>query len=165
MSEIVFHARCAGGALRLAALCAAGLLACTAPALQAQTAEPQKLPVTTLTGGLYNIKAEVARTPQEHAIGLMWRTSMGANEGMLFIFPDKNRQCFWMKNTLIPLDIAFVEDDGRIVNLDGMQPRTETPHCSAQPVRYVLEMNKGWFAKRGLKAGDRLGGPPFSPGR
>lgn len=126
---------------------------------------PQSLPTIPLTAGLYNIKVEVARTPREHAIGLMWRESMPANEGMLFIFPNAGVQCFWMKNTLIPLAAAFVDDEGRIVNVVEMQPRSEASHCSARPVRFVLEMNKGWFTKKGLKAGDRLSGPPFQAPR
>lgn len=122
---------------------------------------PQTLPTVSLTAGMHLIKAEVAQTSREHAIGLMWRTSMGTNEGMIFAFPQAGKQCFWMKNTLIPLSIAFVADDGRIVNLDEMQPQTEASHCSNEPVRFVLEMNKGWFTKRGIKAGDRLSGPVF----
>ncbi|RZL08630.1 MAG: DUF192 domain-containing protein [Rubrivivax sp.] len=151
------------------ALLAASLLG--SPALQAQpTASPaapvQKLAtITTLSAGMYNIKAEVAQTPQEHQIGLMSRTSMGANEGMIFVFPRAVQQCFWMKNTLIPLSIAFLEDDGTVVNLDEMQANTESPHCSAKPVRYVLEMNKGWFNKHSVKPGDKIRGPLFSPAR
>lgn len=126
---------------------------------------PQSLPTISLTAGLYNIRAEVARTPREHAIGLMWRTSMPANDGMLFVFPDAGVQCFWMRNTLIPLAAAFIDDEGRIVNIAEMQPRSEVSHCSARPVRFVLEMNKGWFTRKGLKAGDRLGGQPFQAPR
>ena len=149
-------------ALALIATACLGGLGLSAPA-RAQDGEPQRLPTTTLGAGMFNIKVEVAQTPQEHAIGLMWRTSMPTNEGMLFIFPRAGQQCFWMKNTLIPLSVAFVADDGAIVNLDEMQPRTETPHCSTKPVRFVLEMNKGWFAKHGFKPGDKLRGAPFNP--
>ena len=150
---------------KLAALALTGLLglmAAPALALQGMPTAPQKLPTTQLGIGMHVIKAEVAQTPREHAIGLMWRTEMGANDGMLFIFPQATKQCFWMKNTLIPLSIAFVDDDGKIVNIDEMQPQTEDAHCSAQPVRYVLEMNKGWFAKRHIQAGQKLSGTPFS---
>jgi uncharacterized protein len=122
---------------------------------------PQRLPTIQLGAGMHLIKAEVAQTPRQQEIGLMWRTQMGHNEGMLFVFQRAGQQCFWMKNTLIPLAVAFVADDGRIVNLDEMQPQTETPHCSAEPVRFVLEMNKGWFAKHGIKAGMKLEGQPF----
>lgn len=160
------------GALRTAALAAIALAcALTGPALHAQpTASPaapvQKLAtITTLGAGMYNIKAEVAQTPQEHQIGLMSRISMGANEGMIFVFPEVTRQCFWMRNTLIPLSIAFLADDGTVVNLDEMQANTDTSHCSARPVRYVLEMNKGWFTKHSVKPGDKIRGPLFGAAR
>ena len=91
----------------------------------------------------------------------MLRKDMPQHEGMIFVFDQPTQQCFWMKNTLIPLAIAFVDDHGEIVNLDEMQPRTESPHCSAKPVRFVLEMNKGWFHKRGIKAGMKIKGEPF----
>ena len=161
----------AGRSARLAfTACLLGLLMVGSPLVHAQapaaTAPSQKLAtITTLGAGLYNIKAEVARTPREHEIGLMSRTSMGPNEGMIFVFPTASRQCFWMKNTLIPLSIAFLADDGRVVNLAEMQPESETSHCSAQPVRYVLEMNKGWFSKRGIKPGDKISGALFGTPR
>ncbi len=125
----------------------------------------QHLPTVTLGAGMHNIKAEVAETPQEHEIGLMHRTSMGANDGMLFIFERAGQQCFWMKNTLIPLAIAFVADDGTVVNVDEMKPQTLEPHCSTKPVRFVLEMNTGWFTKRGIKDGSKLSGAPFGTPR
>lgn len=127
---------------------------------------PQRLQTRiTLGAGMYNMQVEVALTPQEHAIGLMHRTSMGANEGMLFVFERAGVQCFWMKNTLIPLAVAFVADDGTVVNLDEMKPQTLASHCSTQPVRYVLEMNAGWFKKKGVKPGQKLSGAPFGAPR
>lgn len=124
--------------------------------------QPQQLPSIALRAGMHLIKAEVAQRPHELMIGLMWRKSMGPNEGMLFVFPQAGKQCFWMKNTLIPLSIAFLADDGHVVNVDEMQPQTTVSHCSKEPVRYVLEMNKGWFAKKGIQAGSRLTGGPFA---
>ena len=124
---------------------------------------PQKLPSVTLTAGMHNIQAEVAQTPDERAIGLMFRKSMGTNEGMLFAFEQAARQCFWMKNTLLPLSIAFVAADGTVVNIDDMKPQTLDSHCSTKEVSFVLEMNVGWFAKRGIKAGFKLKGLPFTP--
>lgn len=121
----------------------------------------QKLPTVQLHASLHNIRAEVARTPEQRATGLMHRTALGASEGMLFVFERPGVQCFWMKNTLLPLSIAYLEDDGTIVNIAEMQPRSLDSHCSARPVRLALEMNAGWFAKRGVKAGSRLGGPVF----
>jgi uncharacterized protein len=124
---------------------------------------PQQLRSIPLSAGMHVIQAEVAQSPQERAIGLMHRKTMPANHGMLFVFEQPEPQCFWMKNTLLPLSIAFVADDGSIVNIADMKPMDETSHCSAKPVRFALEMNQGWFAKRGLKPGSKLKGPPFGP--
>ena len=123
---------------------------------------PQALLAIRLNAGIHNITAQLARTPEQREIGLMFRASMEPNEGMLFAFDNPGQQCFWMKNTLIPLAIAFVADDGSIVNIDSMKPQTLDGHCSTKPVRFVLEMNEGWFAKRGIKAGSRLRGAPFA---
>jgi hypothetical protein len=87
---------------------------------------------------------------------------MAQHEGMLFVFDEASPQCFWMRNTLLPLSIAFIADDGTIVNVADMQPKSDDSHCSDKPVRYALEMNQGWFGKRGLKAGARLRGAPFT---
>lgn len=122
---------------------------------------PQQLRSIPLSAGMHVIQAEVAITPEQRAIGLMHRKTMPPNHGMLFVFEDAQPQCFWMKNTLLPLSIAFVADDGSIVNIADMKPLDETSHCSAKPVRFALEMNQGWFAKRGLKAGSKLKGQPF----
>jgi uncharacterized protein len=113
-----------------------------------------------LGAGMHRIDTQVAQSPEQRQVGLMWRKSMPTNEGMLFIFEQPSQQCFWMKNTLLPLTAAFVADDGTIVNLADMKPQTTEPHCSKQPVRYVLEMNKGWFAKKGIQAGAKLTGLP-----
>ena len=122
---------------------------------------PQSLPAIRINAGIHNITAELARSAEQREVGLMFRTALGANEGMLFAFELPTQQCFWMKNTLIPLAIAFVADDGSIVNIDSMKPKTLDGHCSTAPVRYVLEMNEGWFAKRGIKPGSKLRGGPF----
>jgi len=124
---------------------------------------PQKLAPVRLNAGIHNINAELASTPQQREIGLMFRTAMPANDGMLFAFEQPAQQCFWMRNTLIPLSVAFIGDDGSVVNIDDMKPQTLDSHCSAKPVRFVLEMNGGWFAKRGIKVGSRLRGGPFGP--
>ncbi len=114
------------------------------------------LPRTTLSAGIHQLQVQVAQTQEQHATGLMFRTDMPQQEGMLFVFNAPSQQCFWMKNTLIPLTAAFVADDGTIVNLEDMQAQTTQSHCSTKPVRYVLEVNQGWFAKKGIKAGDKL---------
>lgn len=123
--------------------------------------QPQHLPTATLQAGMRNIVAMVAKTPEQRQIGLMYRREMAPHEGMIFVFEQPNVQCFWMRNTLLPLSAAFVEDDGTIVNVEDMQPMSDESHCSKKPVRYVLEMNQGWFAKAGIKPGARLVGPLF----
>lgn len=127
----------------------------------------QQLPQTNLQrivlgAGIYQIDTQLALTPEQHTIGLMFRKEMPQSEGMLFVFESPVQQCFWMKNTLLPLTAAFIADDGTIVNLADMKPQTTESHCSLKPVRYVLEMNQGWFAKKGIKAGAKLSGTPFS---
>ncbi|MDM7457745.1 MAG: DUF192 domain-containing protein [Tepidimonas sp.] len=119
------------------------------------------LPRVTLRAGMHLIDAQVARTHEQRATGLMWRRELASNEGMLFVFEAPAMQCFWMRNTYVPLTAAFVADDGRIVNLADMRPLDETSHCSREPVRYVLEVAQGWFAKRGIGPGFRLAGGPF----
>jgi uncharacterized membrane protein (UPF0127 family) len=136
---------------------AAALLACAAFAQEPQ----MNLPRVKLSAGMHLIDAQVAATPDQRMTGLMHRREMPQHEGMLFVFEYAAQQCFWMKDTLLPLAVAFVADDGTIVNIDEMKPQTLDSHCSAKPVRYVLEMNKGWFAKKGIRAGTKLEGPPF----
>ena len=138
-------------------------LGCAAAIAQDQ---PQlALPRTTLQAGMYQIDAQLAMTPDERQFGLMFRQEMPQHEGMLFVFEQPSEQCFWMKNTLLPLTAAFVADDGTIVNLVDMKPQTTDSHCSAKPVRFVLEMNQGWFTKRSVKAGYKLLGKPFEARR
>jgi uncharacterized membrane protein (UPF0127 family) len=120
------------------------------------------LPRVSLSAGFYQIDAQVASTDAQTSTGLMFRRDMPAHEGMLFVFPQATKRCFWMLNTLLPLTAAFIADDGTIVNLENMQPQSTAPHCSSKPVRFVLEMNQGWFSKRGIKVGARITGAPFS---
>ena len=129
---------------------------------QPADAVPQRLQAITLQAGMHNIRAELATTPAQRQMGLMFRKDLASHEGMLFIFEEPTPQCFWMRNTPTALTIAFIKDDGSIVNLADMKPFDESSHCSARPVRYVLEMNQGWFAKRGIKAGFKLAGAPFN---
>jgi len=142
------------------ALFAATLLMAATTA-QAQSGPQPRLQTTDLTVGMHLIKAELAVTPEQQQIGMMFRRTMGTNEGMLFVGDEPGVRCFWMRNTLVPLTAAFIADDGSIVNLADMKPQSDDSHCSTKPVRYVLEMNQGWFAKRGLKAGTKLRGAPF----
>ena len=131
-----------------------------APA-KSQESPQMDLPRVRLSAGMHQLDVQVAATPAQRQIGLMYRRDMPQHEGMLFVFDVPGVQCFWMKNTPLPLTAAFLADDGTIVNLADMQPQTTDSHCSSKPVRYVLEMNQGWFAKRGIKAGYRLTGRPF----
>lgn len=146
---------------RAAILALALLLVSGAGSTWAQDGPQARLAAVPLTAGIHVIQAELAVTPAQQATGMMFRREMGANEGMLFVNESAGVRCFWMRNTLLPLTIAFLADDGTIVNLADMAPRNDASHCSAKPVRYALEMRQGWFAKRGLQAGQRLSGAPF----
>jgi len=131
------------------------------PVLLAQQVAPQTtLRTTKLTVGIHVITAEVATTPQSRMIGLMMRERLAPNHGMVFVFEDKSQHCFWMRNTLIPLSIAFIEDDGTIVSIADMSPKSEASTCPPRAVRYALEMDQGWFAKRGITAGNKITGLP-----
>jgi uncharacterized membrane protein (UPF0127 family) len=116
--------------------------------------------VIQLTAGLHLIQAEVADTPALRQQGLMHRKGLRPNSGMLFVFDEKAGHCFWMKNTPLPLTIAFLADNGEIVNLADMQPHSEQNHCPRAPIRYALEMQQGWFQQRGIKPGTAIGGLP-----
>lgn len=119
-----------------------------------------ELPTVPLTINGHKITAEVATTTEQVTTGLMYRFSLKPDHGMVFVFDRSEQRAFWMKNTFIPLSIAFVSADGRIVNIDDMAPQDETTHLSRGPAMYAIEMRKGWFAERGIKAGDRVSGLP-----
>jgi uncharacterized membrane protein (UPF0127 family) len=131
-------------------------LALAAPALA-------QLPVIELTAGIHLIHAEVANTFETRAQGLMFRKQLGPNEGMLFVFPQAEAHCMWMKNTLIPLSVAFMDREGKVVSIAEMRPQTETSHCAAAPAKFALEMSGGWFAAKGLKPGATLLGIAKAP--
>lgn len=120
-------------------------------------------PVVNLSAGIHLIHAQVMNTQQGRMRGLMHRTGMAVRDGMLFVFPEAERHCMWMKNTLLPLSVAFIDDAGRIVNIEDMQPQTENIHCADAPVHYALEMNRGWFAMRGVKSGSTISGLDQAP--
>lgn len=123
----------------------------------------QQLPLMELTAGFHRIEAEVAANNAARMQGLMQRKSMATQHGMLFVFDRDAQHCMWMKNTFLPLSVAFLDAQGRILNIEDMQPQSEDNHCAAQPARYALEMNIGWFAQRGIKRGDRIGGIDNAP--
>ncbi len=119
---------------------------------------PTSLQTTELYVGMHRLVAEVASSPADRATGLMWRESMPQNHGMLFVFQNHAIHCFWMRNTFIALSIAFLRDDGTIVNIEQMQPQQLDNHCPAEPVRFALEVNQGWFADRNIVPEHRVRG-------
>jgi uncharacterized protein len=132
-------------------------------ALSAGVWAQNSMPVMELSAGFHRIEAEVAASDQNRQVGLMNRKAMPQQRGMLFVFTQNNTHCMWMRNTLMPLSVAFIDDEGYIINIEDMQPQTEDNHCARQPARYALEMNLGWFAQRGIKPGVKLGGLDKAP--
>jgi uncharacterized membrane protein (UPF0127 family) len=122
-----------------------------------------QMPRLDLSVGFYRIEAEVAADLKNRMQGLMQRRSMAPHQGMLFVFPQAARHCMWMKNTYLPLSVAFLDEEGRIINIEDMQPQTEDNHCAAKPARFALEMNQGWFTSKGIKPGVRLSGIEKAP--
>jgi uncharacterized membrane protein (UPF0127 family) len=116
-----------------------------------------------LTASFHRIDAEVAADQSSRMQGLMNRRSMAANHGMLFVFAQADRHCMWMRNTFLPLSVAFLDERGRILNIENMAPQTENNHCASGPARFALEMNLGWFSSKGLKPGQQIGGLEKSP--
>jgi uncharacterized membrane protein (UPF0127 family) len=121
------------------------------------------IPQIELTAGMYRIEAEVVTTPEQRATGLMRRAEMPPQHGMLFVFPQEMRHCMWMKNTLLPLSVAFLDRAGKIINVEEMQPQTENSHCAKAEARYALEMNVAWFKTRGLNRGAQIVGVEKAP--
>lgn len=126
-------------------------------------AQQPQLPLLELSAGMHRIDAEVAATPESRQTGMMLRTSMPSHRGMLFVFPEIAKHCMWMRNTLVPLSVAFLDEKGRILNVEDMQPKTEDNHCATRPARYALEMNLGWFGSRGMGAGFSISGIDKAP--
>jgi hypothetical protein len=136
------------------------VIALAAGAIAQAAAAADALPTVPLSINGHKITAEVAATPEHRATGLMRRFSLRPDHGMVFVFERAEPQAFWMKNTFIPLSIAFIAADGRIINVDDMAPQDESTHLSKGPALYALEMRKGWFAERGIRAGDVVNGLP-----
>jgi uncharacterized membrane protein (UPF0127 family) len=116
--------------------------------------------VIPLSAGIHVIQAEVALSPEERERGLMFRKELGPNQGMVFLFDAPAVECMWMRNTLIPLSVAFIDNDGRVINVEEMAAQTDDNHCAKKPARYALEMGKGWFARHGIVAGASISGLP-----
>src|SRR5262245_18286878 len=139
------------------------LIAAMAESFPGRTQQPQQLQSMPLNDGIHVIQAEVANSCDTRAIGLMHRKNLGASNGMLFVFPDVGRHCMWMKNTFVPLSVAFIDEGGVILNIADMQPLNEESHCAAAPARFALEMNQGWFAAKGIKPGAKISGIEKAP--
>lgn len=137
------------------ALFLAAFVACASAASPTLAAD---LPTTALSINGHKLTAEVAATTEHRTTGLMHRFSLKPDHGMLFVFPNSQPQAFWMKNTYIALSIAYVDEGGKIVNIEDMAPRTETTHPSNGPVVYALEMKKGWFKEHGIDTGAKVVG-------
>jgi uncharacterized membrane protein (UPF0127 family) len=142
------------------------LLALLALAFAFASAASAELPAIQLQAGMHLVRAEVAADFTDRMRGLMYRESLAPNAGMLFVFDENATHCMWMKNTLIPLSVAFVDERGTILNIADMEPQSEQSHCASAPALFALEMTRGWFAQRGIKPGTKLGGlERFSPRR
>ena len=139
------------------------LLIALTTATLATTGARAQMPEIALTIAGHKLIAEVAATNPERMQGLMHRRMMPENRGMLFVFTDVSRHAMWMENTFIPLSVAFIDGDGVITNIEDMKPHTRDSHPATKPVRYALEMNVGWFAKRGIKPGAKLEGLEKAP--
>lgn len=116
-----------------------------------------------LNFGFYRADVEVVADQANRMQGLMNRRSMIQHQGMLFVFPRVEPHCMWMRNTFIPLSVAFLDEAGYIINIENMQPQTENSHCAARPARYALEMNSGWFASKNIRPGTRPSGLEKAP--
>ncbi len=132
-------------------------------ALASPGAFAQSMPTMDLTAGMYRIEAEVAFTQEGRMRGLMFRKAMPPQHGMLFVFERNAQHCMWMRNTLLPLSVAFLDEQGRIINVEEMLPQTDENHCAAKPARYALEMNAGWFKTRGFGTGTAIAGVDKAP--
>ncbi|MDR1463393.1 MAG: DUF192 domain-containing protein [Azoarcus sp.] len=134
-----------------------------ATAAFAAGAAAAQMPQASLRAGKHSIEAEVAANEANRRLGLMYRGNLPEGRGMVFVFTSDALICMWMKNTLIPLSVAFIDHEGRIINIEDMAAQSEDNHCAAKPARYALEMNQGWFAKHGIKAGDTVEGMKSLP--
>ena len=142
--------------MRAVSAAALALLMSAAPALA-------DLPQITLSVNGHKLTAEVANTDPSRTEGLMHRRILPENRGMLFVFADISRHAMWMMNTHVPLSVAFLDEGGVIINIEDMKPHTQDSHAAAKPAKYALEMNRGWFQKRGIKAGAKVEGIERAP--
>ena len=147
-------------AVPLVSLVVVAPLAAHAQQMPPGAKQPADFPHTKLTAGMFVIDAAVAANDADREQGLMYRTNLAPNEGMLFVFNENAVHCFWMKNTLIPLSVAFMRADGTVTDIDEMQAETTNNHCPKNNGVYALEMSKGWFSSKGIKPGMKIQGLP-----
>jgi uncharacterized membrane protein (UPF0127 family) len=153
------NGRAAGRAVGVGAAIAAGVLGTL---VRTSAADPLLTYPLKIKG--HTARVEIAATEEEKRTGLMYRRSLGENSGMLFVYENEGRWAMWMRNTYVPLSVAFIDRSGRILNIEDMQPLTEDSHQAAGPAKYALEMNQGWFARRGIGKGDKVQGLEQFPG-
>lgn len=147
--------------IRLSLLKSVAFAAVITFSLSTATAQQsQKFELVSLTAGMHVIKAEVAATDAERQQGLMFREKMAVNEGMVFVFERPADVCMWMKNTPLPLSVAFIDESGKIINIEDMAPQTTQSHCARKVATYALEMNQGWFKQKNIKPGVVIEGLP-----
>lgn len=151
-------------ALALCTLLVISPIAATADSSMAREGKPQTgLPTIILKAGSQTMRADVASTEPTRQLGLMFRKKMAPQEGMLFVFPQIGYHAMWMRNTLLPLSVAYMDERGVILSIHEMQPLSDAAHQSAGPARFALEMNAGWFRANGVKAGDTIKGLDKAP--
>lgn len=131
-------------------------LAADAAEMQKDAADPIRFAQQTVAIGNHVVKLEVANTDKLRQQGLMYRKELPREAGMVFVFPDSRKYCMWMKNTLLPLSVAFVDERGVILNIADMVPLTETVHCSTGEAKWAIEMNLGWYARNGIIPGQKI---------
>ncbi len=139
----------------IALLLTAALLGCQQTTPTESSNNPTK-PLIQAVGPIAQLQLEWADSPQKQQIGLMNRAQLPENSGMVFVFQQVKAHCFWMKNTLIPLDIGFIDAQGRLVQIESMQAQTTDAHCPKQDVAYALEVNQGWFKQHQVKVGTQI---------
>jgi len=135
---------------------ALGLAACLLAASPPTRADPLLTYPLKIAG--HSLRVEVANTEPARLRGLMFRSNLPESHGMVFIYPEEGRHAMWMKNTPIPLSVAFIDRSGRILNIEDMEPYSERSHAAAGDAKYALEVSRGWFSRRGIKPGDRVEG-------
>jgi uncharacterized membrane protein (UPF0127 family) len=125
--------------------------------------QPERLPQVELNVGIHLIHAELAATDANRMLGLMYRRELAPNHGMLFLFDEAAAHCMWMRNTYLPLSVAFLDASGAVINVEEMKAQTDDSHCATRPARYALEMSAQWFGQHGVRPGTLIQGVVQDP--